>query len=126
LESALQARQWDEALARIAVVEKSTLTKELGDQLLYWRITIHGYLANQTEVSWYMRRLLEPGRLEPARLRALAVELHNTGHADSALTILREVMRKHPDAKWAIDQIKLWTADIKTAPVQTTTANDGQ
>lgn len=126
LEKALQAKQWDEALARIAIVEKSTLTKELGDQLLYWRITIHGNLANQTEISWYMRRLLESGRLEPARLRALAVELYNAGHADSALTLLREVLRKHPDAKWAIDQIKLWTVDLKTAPVQTTTKNDIQ
>jgi len=126
LESALQAKQWDEALARIAIVEKSTLTKELGDQLLYWRITIHGNLANQTEISWYMRRLLEPGRLEPARLRALAAELHNAGHRDSALTILREVLRKHPDAKWATDQIKLWTEDIQTAPVQATTGNAGK
>ena len=124
LENALKARQWSEALARIAIVEKSTLTKELGDQLLYWRIMIHGNLANQTEISWYMRRLLEPGRLEPARLRTLAVQLHTGGHPDSALTILREVLRKHPDAKWAADQIKLWTADIKTAPVQSTTEND--
>jgi hypothetical protein len=124
LKKTLYNTQWEKALLHIEAIEKSPLSRDLAEQLLYWRITIHGNLSNQTEVSWYMRRLLESGKLESARLRTLAVELHTCGHADSAFTILREVLRKHPDAKWATDQITLWTAEIKTTGIQPTNETD--
>jgi len=111
LEAAIQAAQWTAALAHITTIEKSPLAKELSDQLLYQRIAIHGHLSEQTEVSWYMRRLLESFRLDTTRIRALALKLHETGHVNSAQTILREVLRKHPDAKWAADQLRTWATE---------------
>lgn len=108
LEAAMQAGDWESALAKIAIVEKSPLARELGDKLLYDRITIHGHLSEQTEISWYMRRLIEAGRPDPARLRVIANELFNQGSKNSAETLLREVLRKYPDAKWAKDLAQSW------------------
>ncbi len=76
LHTSMQTGQWDLALSHIGNIEKSPLAKELGDQLLYHRITIHGYLSNQTEISLYLRRLLASGRLDVARIRNLATDLH--------------------------------------------------
>jgi len=108
LEAAMQAGDWESALAKITIVEKSPLARELGDKLLYDRITIHGHLSDQTEISWYMRRLIESGRPDPARLRVIANALYDAGNDASAHTILREVLRKYPDAKWALTQIEVW------------------
>jgi tetratricopeptide (TPR) repeat protein len=126
LKSAISTAKWEDALTHIEIVEKSPLARNLGDQLFYWRIMIHGHLSQQTEISWYMRRLLEPGKLEPARLRALASGLHSQGYHDSALTILREVLRKHPEAKWASDLIRNWTSDFTNAPVNAASESEGK
>ncbi|MFI5356032.1 MAG: hypothetical protein ACHQ4G_01720 [Opitutales bacterium] len=117
LNAALAAGRWDEALDAIAKVEKSSLTGELGDMLLYDRLAIHGHLSNQTELSWYLRRLFEQPHPDPARLRALAVELHDAGQTDSALTLLRVVRGKFPSAAWAAALQKAWQDELKSAPV---------
>lgn len=122
LDAAIQSGQWGDALTRCIRVEKSPLARELGDQLLSRFIKIHGHLSNQAELSWHMRRLLGLGRLEPARLRALAEELNSSGRADSAQTLLREVLRRHPDAKWASDLLRVWIAEVKAAPMSVTPA----
>ncbi len=121
LHTSMQTGQWDLALSHIGNIEKSPLAKELGDQLLYHRITIHGYLSNQTEISLYLRRLLASDRLDVARLRALANELYAAGYSNSAVTILREILRKHADAKWASNQLEVWAAEIRTAPLSNNT-----
>lgn len=108
LEAALNDSRWIDALAAIKTIEASALAKDIGEQLLYHRIRIHGHLSEQTELSWYMRRLLESGRIDVTRLRTLAVQLHAAGLKNSAETLLREVLRKYPDAKWASDLIRQW------------------
>lgn len=114
----LAAQRWSSALTRIAKVEKSPFAKELGDELLYDRIIIHGNLSNQTELSWYTRRLFEQSRFDPARLRTIAQTLYATDHADSALTLLREILREHPEARWAADLRQTWQKELKAAPLE--------
>ncbi len=118
LEAAITANQWEKALIHIVKVEKSPLGREMADQLLYRRLIIHGHLSNQTELSWYMRRLMSSGRVDPSRIRDLASNLYRQAHMDSALTILREVLRRYPDAKWATDQLHIWNTEIKAAELK--------
>jgi tetratricopeptide (TPR) repeat protein len=115
LESDMAKGDWGSSVERIAKVEKSPLAKELNDELLYKRVMIHGQLSNQTEVSWYMRRLLELKSFDPARLRVIAETLHAAGRSDSALTLLREVVRKHPEAGWAYALRETIQETLKTA-----------
>lgn len=116
---ALERKDWAEALAQIAKVENSPLAKDMTEPLLYDRIRIHGHLSNQTELSWYLRRLMElPRGFAPARLRAQAEELHAAGRTDSALTLLREVLRQHPEAKWAADLQEKWREQLRSAPAE--------
>lgn len=120
MDAALSAGHWDEALTLIARVEKSPLAAEHAEELLYDRILIHGQRSNQTELSWYMRRLMDrPRGFAPARLRQIAGTLHAAGRTDSALTLLREVLREHPDAKWAAELQRSWRETIKGAPLET-------
>ena len=90
------------------------------ERLLYDRVTIHGHLSQQTELSWSMRQLMAQKSFNPARLRALAEGLREAGRTDSALTLLREVLRKHPDARWAADLRRDWTEELKSGslPIQ--------
>lgn len=110
LDNAILAQDWNQALEDISKVENSPLARELSDQLLFQRITIHGYRSDQSELAWYMRRLLST-RMEFAQLRNLAVQLHTAGHKDSSQTILKEILRKHPEAKWAAEQMRAWEND---------------
>ncbi|MCC6415901.1 MAG: hypothetical protein IT582_08335 [Opitutaceae bacterium] len=118
LNAALARSDWAEALAQIAKVENSPIAKDHVERLLYDRIRIHGHLSNQTEMSWYLRRLMKlPRGFAPARLRAQAVELRDAGRADSALTLLREILRVHPEAKWAGDLQEQWRGQLPGVPV---------
>jgi hypothetical protein len=115
----IAAQHWAAALTQISKVEKSPLAGDLGDELLYDRIIIHGQLSNQTELSWYMRRLMEqPRGFAPARLRQIANELDAAGRVDSALTLLREILRKHPEAKWATDLREGWRKELKASSLK--------
>ena len=113
----IREQRWESAGERLLLVGKSPLAKELGGQIFYEGIMIHGQLSNQTELSWNMRRLMDRKTFDPARLRNLAVTLYTAGKHDSALTLLREVLRKHPDAKWALTQRQKWLEDLKTVPL---------
>lgn len=107
LEIAFQAKEWAEALGHINAVEKSPLARTRAETLLYQRLVIHSYLSMQTELSWSVRQFLS-GRPDLAKLRKLADQLAADDRKDSAITILREVLRKHPDARWATDQLRSW------------------
>ncbi|MEZ5414240.1 MAG: hypothetical protein R3F03_07990 [Opitutaceae bacterium] len=114
---ALENAAWAAALEQIVIVEQSPLARELNEQLLYARIRIHGHLSNQTELSWYLRQLMKlPRGFAPARLREQAEELHAAGRTDSALTLLREILRAHPEAKWAGDLQEKWREQLQGAP----------
>lgn len=118
LQAALTAGEWARALEQIVVVEKSPLAKDIAEQLLYDRIRIHGQLSNQTELLWFLRRLMErPRGFAPARLKSEAEVLHGAGRTDSALTLLREVLRRHPEAKWAADLQQQWREGLRSTPV---------
>lgn len=119
MQTAMEQKDWAAALGQIEKVENSPLAKELAEPLLYDRIRIHGHLSNQTELSWYLRRLMKlPRGFAPARLRELAEEMHEAGRTDSALTLLREVLRQHPEAKWASDLQEKWREQLKRAPLE--------
>ncbi len=117
LQEDIREQRWESAKERLLLVGKSPLVRELGDQIFYEGIMIHGQLSNQTELSWSMRRLMDRKTFDPARLRNLADTLYTAGKHDSALTLLREVLRKHPEAKWALNQRQKWLEDLKTVPL---------
>jgi hypothetical protein len=118
LQAALTAGEWARALEQIVVVEKSPMAKDIAAQLLYDRIRIHGQLSNQIELAWYLRRLMERLRgFAPARLKREAEEFQASGRTDSALTLLREVLRRYPEATWAADLQQDWREGLRSAPV---------
>jgi len=119
LEAELSSGRWAAALEQVQIIENSPLAREMAEALLNHRLRIHGHLGQLTEVTWYMRRLLEQPRPNMAELRSLAMELHAADRKDSALSLLREVLRKYPDTRWSVELQRTWSAELKGAPLPT-------
>ncbi len=116
----IQAARWGEAAERLEQLEQSHLAKEFGDDLLYSGLLVYGQLSRQTDLSWTMRGLMDRKGFDPSRLRALANTLHGSGRTDSGLTLLRELLRKYPEARWASDLRQQWLDELRTAPLEST------
>lgn len=111
----LAAGRPQDALQRIKAVERAKIAS-LQMELQLRRISAHGSLREQIELSAALGYYLSGNNPNLTALRDLAAQWDNASHRDSALSLLRETLAKFPQAKWASDLRKKIEGDLMIAP----------
>jgi hypothetical protein len=103
------------ALQRVKGLERAKIDS-LQSELMLRRISIHGALREQIELSAALGAYLSGNKPNLTALRALALQWDNASDRDSALSLLRETLARFPQALWALELRKKIEGDLVIAP----------
>jgi hypothetical protein len=102
------------AFVRLKSVETAGFTA-MQPELLLRRIQVQGALREQAELSAALQLYLSGPNVSQAWLSQLAQQWAKGQQPDSALTLARETSARFPQARWAMELLKLPAAEAATS-----------